>query len=287
NYSFVSAAQVQQLGIDLSKYIELDNPLSKEKPYLRRNLLTNLLDNVAVNLKNCGEIKIFEIGKVFTNEETGLRSRANSDDLLPRQDTWLTTIYVDKTDSNPFWQARRVVETVLAALNIKWEIAPLDRVLSWEHPSRLGIFSVAGTVAGSMFELHPAVAHNLGLEFRAGLVSMNLSKLSDVLIKNPMSMSHRAITVYPEVTRDLAFVVEKTIKHADILTTLENIDHLLKKVELFDVYAGKNIGENRKSMAYHLIYGHHERTLTAEEIDKAQEKIIKTLEKKVKAEIRK
>lgn len=287
NYSFVSAAQVQQLGDDLSKYIELDNPLSKEKPYLRRNLLANLLENAVVNLERCGEIKIFEIGQVFTNEETGLRSRANSDDLLPRQDTWLATAYVNKTDDNPFWSARRIVENIFAALNIKWEISPLDRVLSWEHPSRLGIFSVAGTVVGSMFELHPAVAQKLGLAVRAGLVNINLDKLSDILSKNPPSADYRILPIYPEVSRDLAFVVKKSVQHADVLATLENIDRLLKKVELFDVYAGKNIGENRKSMAYHLTYGHPERTLTTEEIDKAQEKVIKTLEKRLKAEVRK
>ncbi|MEK7189363.1 MAG: phenylalanine--tRNA ligase subunit beta, partial [Patescibacteria group bacterium] len=79
NYSFVSAEQVKNLGDDLSKYIELDNPLSKEKPFLRRHLLPNLLENIKNNLENYNELKTFEIGKVFSAEDTGVRAETNSD----------------------------------------------------------------------------------------------------------------------------------------------------------------------------------------------------------------
>ena len=71
------------------------------------------------------------------------------------------------------------------------------------------------------------------------------------------------------------------------MKSLNKVDSLLKNVELFDVYQGQNIGEGYKSMAYRLVYGSNERTLTADEVDKVQDKIMGLLEKNFKAEIRK
>ncbi len=287
NYSFVSESQITKLGDDLSKYIELENPLSKEKPFLRRNLLPNLLDNLVVNIERYPEVKIFEIGKVFTVEETGARTRANSDDLLPHQDTWFTAVCAEKKNQNQFWSARRVVESVFAELGLEWHIAPLDKVLSWEHPVRVAVFSVAGVVVGAMHELHPGVVTHYGLEARVGVVRINLDKLGEVLAKNPIAKIYQSLLNYPETVRDLAFLVDKKVTHLDILTAVQNADHLLKKVDLFDVYEGKNISEGQKSMAYHFTYFHPERTLTAEEVDKAQMKVVKILEQQLKIEIRK
>jgi len=287
NYSFVSEAQIKKLGDDLSKYIELENPLSKGKPYLRRNLLPNLLDNLAVNIERSSVIKIFEIGKVFTVEETGARVRANSDDLLPHQDTWLTTICAEKKNDNQFWSARRVVEQVMASLGLEWRVAVLDKILPWEHPARVATFSVGGIVVGVAHELHPSVAQQYGLETRVGITRINLDKLSEIMTKNPVITVYKSLLAYPETMRDVAFLVNKKITHADIVEALDNADHLLKKISIFDVYEGKNIKDGYKSMAFHLTYFHPEKTLTTEEVDKAQMKVINILVQKFQIELRK
>ena len=82
-------------------------------------------------------------------------------------------------------------------------------------------------------------------------------------------------------------LVNKKITHADIVEALENVDHLLKKISMFDIYEGKNIKDGYKSMAYHLTYFHPEKTLTTEEIDKAQMKVINILVQKFQIELRK
>lgn len=287
NYSFVSEAQIKKLGDDLSKYIELENPLSKEKPYLRRNLLPNLLDNLAMNIERSSVIKIFEIGKVFTMEETGVRARANSDNLLPHQDTWLAVISAEKKNDNQFWSARRVVEQIMTSLGLEWRVAVLDKILPWEHPARVATFSVDGMIVGVVHELHPGVAQQYGLETRVGVARINLDKLSEIMKKNSVKIIYKSLLTYPETGRDVAFLVDKKIKHADIVEVLQDVDRLLKKISLFDVYEGKNIKDGYKSMAYHLTYFHPEKTLTTEEVDKAQMKVINILEQKFKIEIRK
>lgn len=286
NYSFVSDVQVAKMGDDLSKYLELDNPLSKERPFLRRNLLPNLLENIKNNIENYSEVKIFEIGKVFSTKESGLRSGSNGDDLLPAQDTWLATMYANKKEDTPFWQARRALENIFADLGVDFQILPPNIVKPWAHPSRLAVVMCLGQEVGVLCEISPLVSQNLGIEQRVGVLQLNLSLLVEVLSKQKSKTNYKPASIYPEVTRDLAFLVKKEIIHQQILKVLKKTSELLKNIELFDVYQGKNIGEEYKSMAYRLTYGHDGRTLTNEEIENALKKAQEVLKKEFEVEVR-
>ncbi|MCX6780245.1 MAG: phenylalanine--tRNA ligase subunit beta [Candidatus Magasanikbacteria bacterium] len=286
NYSFVSDAQVNKMGDDLVQYLELDNPLSKERPFLRRNLLPNLLENIKNNIENYSEVKIFEIGKVFSTKQNGLRLDSNGDDLLPKQDTWVATMYAGKKEVTPFWQARRALENIFVALKTDFQIVAADMVKPWEHPTRLALVMVGGEMVGVVCEINPIVAQSLGVEQRVGVLQLNLSLLVEILSRQEKQTSYRAASVYPEVMRDLAFLVKKEFTHGQILKALEKTNALLKNVELFDVYEGSKISEGYKSMAYRLTFGHHDRTLTADEIENAMKKAQEELKKEFNAEVR-
>jgi len=287
NYSFVSEAQIIKMQDDLNKYIELDNPLSKERPYLRRNLLPNLLENAKNNIENYSEVKIFEIGKVFSIEQSGVRADNNGDGLLPRQDTWLAVVYAQKKEDQPYWQAQRVLENIFSTLSLRFSIIFPDKFFPWVHPSRLGVVMVQEKNIGAVCELNPSVAQNLGIEQRVGLLQINLSSLVEILDNQKFESKYISASLYPEVVRDLAFLVKKETTNAEILAVLEKNNILLKHVELFDVYEGKNIGEGYKSVAYRLIFADNTRTLTTVEVDTAIEVVKKALVDQFKAEIRK
>ena len=87
--------------------------------------------------------------------------------------------------------------------------------------------------------------------------------------------------------RDIAFVVDKKVEHANIVKKFKKVDSLIVNIELFDVYKGKNLSENKKSLAYHIIYQSRERTLTGEEVDKVHQKVLSVIEKEFSGEIRK
>ena len=97
---------------------------------------------------------------------------------------------------------------------------------------------------------------------------------------------YTSLPVYPSIERDIAFIVDNTVSHADIVETIVDFDPLVTSVQLFDVYQGKNVPEGKKSMAYRIVYRNAERTLEAKEVDGIQENVRKTLEKNFGAELR-
>ena len=284
NYSFVSAAQIAAMGDNAGAYVELANPLSKEKPYLRRCLLLNLLENVKNNLADRHELKLVEVGKVFVPEESGVRAEANGDELLPRQDTYLTAVFVQKKNAAPFTEARRAAEA-LGSVYPGLAITESNETRIGRHPSRNADMVVHDKRVGSVYELHPATAKNFGIEERVGVVKLNLTLLADMQ-KGAAATTYQPLSLYPEVVRDIAFLAKKDVTHAAVLKALSGVDPLLKKVEIFDVFSGSGIGEGYKSMAYHLTYANPDKTLTTAEVDAAEKKVIKTLKDKCGAEVR-
>ncbi|OGH94542.1 MAG: phenylalanine--tRNA ligase subunit beta [Candidatus Magasanikbacteria bacterium RIFOXYD2_FULL_41_14] len=302
NYAFVSGAQINNLGDDIKKYLELDNPLSKEKPYLRRNLLPNLLENAAKNLPNREVVKIFEVGKVFRPDVAGERTEKNSNELLPRQDTWLTGLYASKGQSTPFFEARRVLESLTSVGHLILQTIAPDKVQPWEHSGRLALVKAGESVVGVISELNPAVSTAYGIDTRVVMITLNLTELANNLEKCQKNVLYKSASIYPEVERDVAFVVDTKIVHADVVSALSEIDPLIKAVELFDVYVGKSLGGGvspllpeegargrweKKSMAYRLTLLNSERTLESKEVDVVMDKAEKMLVKKFEAEMRK
>ncbi len=283
NYSFVSGAQIEKMGDDISKYIELDNPLSKEKPYLRRCLLLNLLENLETNQAGKDSLKLFEIGKVFRSEDPGLRAESNKDELLPGQDTWLTAVCLEKKSPVPFWEAKSVVEILSQTKLPGLSVSKSGAEGIARHPSRSASLIMGEKNIGSVYELHPIVEDNFRLDGRVGVVKINLSVVVDLLEANK---KYSPICAFPSIERDVAIVVKKQVAHQDILSAVLASDPLLKTVSLFDVFEGANIGAENKSMAYRFVYQHNERTLVTEEVEKAHANIIKILKEKFNAEVR-
>lgn len=285
NYSFVGPEQIKNLGDGAEKYLELDNPLSKERPFLRRHLVAGLMENLKMNLERYPEVKIFEIGKVFDKSRGGARERANDGELLPRQDTHLCAVFAAKKDAVPFWEMRQVLAETMNGLDYNWTIAPLDKIQVWEHPARLLLVSSGAGVVGVLSEMSPATCANFGVDYRVAMMDINLSEL--VSGGEKKGAHYHTVPMYPEVTRDIAFVVDAGVAHADIARAMKEAGTLVKDVELFDVYAGENIGAGKKSVAYRVTLARSDHTLTSAEADAAMETESKMLADKFGAQVRK
>ena len=100
-------------------------------------------------------------------------------------------------------------------------------------------------------------------------------------------VSYREISKYPSVSRDLALLIDKSVKFGDIEKIANQTERkFLKKVELFDVYEGKNLPEGKKSYAVNFILQDEDKTLTDKQIDAIMNKLVNNLKKELGAELR-
>jgi len=281
NYSFVSPELLKKVGEDVKKYIELDNPIAKDRPYLRRHLRENMLEMVERNLHRFDTVSIFEIGKVFKQELEG--ETDGQKHVLPKQDTLLAMAYAAKGDENPFVHVSTVFTTLMSrlGLTVHLEKKELDDVLV--HPGRFAAVFVNDAHVGHIGEVHPLTAEALGLDARTAILEVNLSEIVPLLTEKTQ---YHALSQYPSIERDIAFVVDKSVQHEDIAAALIKADPLTVDVELFDVFTGKNIPDGKKSMAYRITYRSDEKTLEGKDVDVVHEQIIAMLKKKFGADVR-
>lgn len=289
NYSFESPEWLKRLGLDTSMHLELENPVAKDRPYIRRSLIPNLLENVESNSHRYDEVKMFESGRVYRVEKAGDRSEPHGAGLLPRQDLYLGVVYAKKGESVPFFALSGVVQQLFARLNVNYELRNCEPEFektehTFLHPSRHAFVYVNGAWVATIGEVHPQVQGSAGIDERVAVLHMNLNTLSENLVEQ---VRYEPLTVFPAVKRDIAFVLPRTVMHASVVSSLQAVDPLIRSVELFDIYEGEKLGAGKKSMAYHITYASSDHTLTAEEVEKVHGMVLKVLEKEFEAELRK
>jgi phenylalanyl-tRNA synthetase beta chain len=113
---------------------------------------------------------------------------------------------------------------------------------------------------------------------------INLDKL---LSKKVGKMKYKEISKYPNIKKDMAFIVNKDVESKEIETVIKKSSGSnLIQIEVFDVYTGENVGKNEKSIAYSLTFNDSKKTLTEEEVMISFNKIIENVEKKCNAKLR-
>lgn len=134
-------------------------------------------------------------------------------------------------------------------------------------------------------EVHPEVLDNYAISKRVYLAEVNITKLVKYAKANK---KYREVPKFPAVERDIAIIVEEKIEVGQIEKIVtKKAKKLLESMQLFDIYRNEKLGENKKSVAYSLIFRDKNKTLSDEEINSTMETIICELEKTLGAELRK
>lgn len=285
NYSFMAPEWLAKVGTVSPLTLELANPLAKDRPFLRRSLLPGLLHNAEKNSHVRDELRLFEIGKIYQSELAGEREERNNDALLPRQDSIFSAVYTAKNEEQPFYQLSALWSRLAKRLGIAYQL-DREKIESeiFTHPGRRATVLVNGEKIGLIAEVLPSAQKNVGLPWRAAVLEINLNILSKF---DADLACYQSLSAYPLVDRDLAFTVSEKIEHRELAEVMKENGNFLRSVELFDVYRGKELPAGTKSMAYRMVFGSNEKTLSSKEVDDSISKIIKALEKKFDAEIRK
>jgi phenylalanyl-tRNA synthetase beta chain len=260
------------------------NPLSIEQEHLRPTLRANVLATLVSNRRHEEEgIRLFELGKIFLPTA----------DVLPEEPEILCGIISGRRaestwlggDGNyEFYDVKGIIESALRGLNVEVSFEKSeDKGL---HPTRQAtvVAEIDGkkSTLGVIGELHPKVADNFEISETVCLFEIDVASLLPFTTAHKM---YRPVPRFPASTRDLALVVDANITHRRILDIISNFS-LVSEVKLFDVYAGKQLPEGKKSLAYRLVYQSPEKTLTDEAVNKVQEQILKRLTKELGATLR-
>ncbi len=134
-------------------------------------------------------------------------------------------------------------------------------------------------------EVHPQVLDNYMITKRAYLLEANLTKFVKYAKANKKYVE---VPKFPAVERDIAVVVEESIEAGQIEKIItKKAKKLLESMQLFDIYRDEKLGENKKSVAYSLIFRDKNKTLSDEEINTIMEDVVFELQKELGAELRK
>lgn len=284
NYSFVSPELLRSLDISVANHIELDNPVAKDRPYLRRHILPSLLEKLEQNAHRYDSVSLFEIGRVFRKDESGDRVSAKNSELLPKQDTYFGAVYAAKGDETPFFCMSRLVRTMFDRLHIPYTIEKADASENtFVHPGRFAFVKTNGVAVARIGELHPRLQAKLDIASRVGIVECNINELVEVA---KQQAHYTQLPAFPSIERDIAFVVASNIAHTEIEHTIKHIDPLVESVTLFDVFTGKSVKQGMKSVAYRIMYRAHDRTLETNEVEAIQKRVCDALIRTFKADIR-
>jgi phenylalanyl-tRNA synthetase beta chain len=274
SYSFVSEKQITALGDDTARYLELTNPLSAEKPFLRRSLVPNLLETARLNSTHLPRVRIFEIGKVFQAEHTGENMNPRHDGRLPRQDTHLTLVITEEKNTQPFFEAKRALEIISHTTTLPFTVSPAPIAMPHHHPGRSAEVLCGTTSVGALYELHPTAAELYGFINRVAILELNHSTASGCA---QQARHIEKISLFPHVERDIAFLVDIHTAYELLVATIKKTDDLITSVGLVDHYQGEQLPSGTKSLTLRLTLGANDRTLTTLDIDTVLHKVVQQL----------
>ncbi|HNV12341.1 MAG TPA: phenylalanine--tRNA ligase subunit beta [bacterium] len=286
NYSFVSEEQLLKLNLDYGSYIKLLNPLSSQHALLRQTLTTNLLLNIKHNQAKYDDINIFEIGNIFLNIPGGLNKDETFSESLPYQEKKMAIIS-SRNDGGSFKFLKDLIFNFIFQLSGGAEVdfLPTESIISWADNQEKCLLLLNGEEIGFLAKIDNNILAKNGIKKETSSLEISLKKLLSVISSIGLRQ-YQPVPKFPAVNRDLAFVVDQKVLFIDIKKEIQEFTSLISDLELFDVYSGENLGQGKRSLAFHISYQSNEKTLTNEEIDLVQKDLIKRLEQKFGAQVR-
>jgi len=223
--------------------------------------------------RNNTYVRLFEIGKVYIKNEDETK--------LPTEKNVITIGMYGDCD---YLDLKGAVENIVEGLGIKNAKYERESENVSFHPGKTAKLVLGRTVVGTLGEVHLVVCENYGLDVPCFVAQLDLDALYE---STNMEKKYKPLPKFPAVTRDIALLVDDATLVQEIDETIRKAGgNLVEKVDLFDIYKGKQIPEGKKSIAYAIAYRDENKTLTDNEVNKVHEKILRSLEYKLGATLR-
>ena len=273
--------------------VRIMNPLSTDLNVMRQTLLFGGLESIEHNAKRKnGSCRFFEFGNVyfFNPEKKDDENPMNAYKEEYHLGLWLTGKRVEGSwahanEDSSFAELSAYVENILARIGVQQGMLVRKKSQNPIFSAGLTIENRGGKLMLEMGVLAKKVQKAADIDTPVYYCEMNWTALMKLLRNKQVLFTE--IAKYPAVSRDLALLIDQNVEFAQI----EEIAHqtekkLLKKVELFDVYEGKNLPAGKKSYAVNFILQDAEKTMGDKQIDAIMQKLIANLKKQLGAELR-
>ena len=278
NYSFIDP-KLDELFFGVSG-LSLQNPISQDMSTMRQGLIPGLVNIFKSNLNRQQlRIRIFEEGICFQPSENLAHEYSHLAGLAYGSINPLN--WHEKTMSN-FYSVKADVEALLQLNKKSINYVPCEDI-DWLHPGQSAYVYQNGEKVGVIGVLHPSVMKIMQIKGKSPVVfELQTSKISNRDIAKFMSISK-----YPSVSRDIALIVDRNTTAQSLIDAVNKADvNHLHQVDLFDVYQGDNLPEDKKSIALNLTFQDKAQTLTDELMHEAMVKILAALKENTDASLR-
>jgi phenylalanyl-tRNA synthetase beta chain len=288
-WSFISKPHAELFGGGQAE-LALANPIASDLSDMRPSLLPGLVAAAQANAnRGYQDVALFEVGQIFRGDRpenqfvaaAGVRHGFASSKGMGRH--WSGAAMTDALD------AKADAFAVLAAAGAPMQaLQVVPGGASWLHPGRSGTIQIGPqNVLGYFGELHPRTLEALGADGPLIAFEVILDRIPDAKKKPTRAKPLLDLSAFQPVSRDFAFIVDRGVKAGDIVRSAQSVDKkLITDVTVFDVYEGKGIDPDKKSVAIAVTIQPREKTLTDQEIDAVAAKIVAEVTKKTGGTLR-
>lgn len=280
SYAFVEETWERDFAGN-SAPVRLANPIASQMSVMRSTLLGGLVGALSLNQRRrAARVRIFEVGRCFAQDAASVPVKAASQPMRVAALAWGSAApeqWGQKAQRVDFYDLKHDVEQLLQGRGV---FAKGSHPAM--HPGRCAEIRVDGVVRGHLGELHPALVQKYDLGSAPIVVELDLDAVLATSVPAFVELPR-----HPSVQRDLAIVVRNSVSADGLLGVLRRAgDGLVRSVEVFDVYAGKGIEPDRRSIALRVLLQHADRTLEEAEIDIAMRSLVGAAERELGGQLR-
>jgi phenylalanyl-tRNA synthetase beta chain len=277
-YSFIDRDSAERFAFE-QQLVSLANPLSEDLSTMRPSLLPGLLKALAYNQKRQQlRVRVFELGRVFARDGEGYAQQPRIGGAIygsRKPLHWDTPVEIVD-----FFDIKGDVEALLAAADLDVAFEPASHPAL--HPGQSAQVVHDGTPIGWLGQLHPGLYKPLKITQPVFVFELALEPLLQARLPQAQPVSR-----FPEVLRDLAFVVDADVPVARLNAAMKtHAPAILRQWQWFDLYEGENLPAGKKSLAVKLRFSDATRTLEDADVEAAVNQIIEGVARETGAQLR-
>lgn len=288
-WSFISKPHAEVFGGGKPE-LALANPIASDLSDMRPSLLPGLIAVAQANAhRGSSDLALFEVGQIFKGDRpqdqfmaaAGVRRGLAASNGIGRHWTGASAANALDAKADAF-AALAAAGAPMQALQI------VPGGADWLHPGRSGTIQIGPqNILGYFGELHPRALEALGADGPLMAFEVILDRIPDAKQKATRAKPLLELSAFQPVSRDFAFIVDRTVRSGDIVKAATGVDKkLVTGVTVFDIYEGKGIDDDKKSVAIAVTIQPREKTLTDQEIEAVASKIVAEVTKKTGGTLR-